>query len=353
VADHSQKTEQPTARRIQRARREGHYPLSQEALGAFHLLGVLTFVLGMAPWWWPPALEAIRATLRAAFRTHLSPEAFAMQAVSALWPLLAVLALVAVVLTAAAVMVQLGLTGFGLSVNKLAPDWTRLNPANRLRQLPGQNFAQFLRAVLVLPLIALGVALVLGAYWDALVNLPRWRLNEGLRVGGDWLTELVWRAAGLVLLLGLIELWRQRRRYHASLRMSKQEIREEIRETDGHPQIKARIRRMQREFGRRRMMSRVPEATAIVVNPTHFAVALRYVPREMTAPKVIAKGKNYLAARIRKIALDHQVPIVENPPLAQALYRSAEVGQEIPAALYRAVAEVLAYIYRLAPSRLS
>jgi flagellar biosynthetic protein FlhB len=133
--------------------------------------------------------------------------------------------------------------------------------------------------------------------------------------------------------------------------MTKQEVREELKETDGNPQIKSRVRRIQRDLARRNMMQEIPKAAAVVVNPTHFAVALRYDAESMAAPKVVAKGKNYLALRIRQIAIEHNVPIVENQPLAQALYKSVEVGQEIPAHLYRAVAEILAYIYKLMHSR--
>jgi flagellar biosynthetic protein FlhB len=134
--------------------------------------------------------------------------------------------------------------------------------------------------------------------------------------------------------------------------MSKQEVREESKEQQGDPHIKMRIRRLQRDLARRQMMKEVPKATAVIVNPTHYAVAIRYSMESAAAPMVVAKGKNYVAARIRKLALEHQVPIVENPPLAQALYKSAEVGQEIPAHLYRAVAEILAYIYRMMNGRL-
>ena len=134
--------------------------------------------------------------------------------------------------------------------------------------------------------------------------------------------------------------------------MSKQEIKEEMKELEGNPQMKARVRRLQRDRARRNMMKEIPTATAVVVNPTHYAVAIRYRVEDMAAPLVVAKGKNYLAARIRQRAIEHQVPIVENPPLAQALYKSVEVGQEIPPHLYRAVAEILAYVFKLMNGRL-
>ena len=164
--------------------------------------------------------------------------------------------------------------------------------------------------------------------------------------------SLLWRAAFGFGVIGVLDLLRQKRRYTKSLRMTKHEVREEFKETEGNPQMKGRIRRLQRDLARRSMMKEVPKATAIIVNPTHYAVAIRYSMDGGAAPKVVAKGKNYLALRIRKKAIEHQVPIVENPPLAQALYASVEVGQEIPSHLYRAVAEILAYIYRMMNGKL-
>jgi flagellar biosynthetic protein FlhB len=172
-----------------------------------------------------------------------------------------------------------------------------------------------------------------------------------LRQTGSAIMDLLWKAAGVFLALGCVDLFREQRRVSSKLRMSKQEIKEEMKETEGNPQIKATIRRLQRDQARKRMMHEVPTATAVVVNPTHYAVALRYTPESMAAPVVVAKGKNYLALRIRQRALEHHVPLVENPPLAQALYKSVDVGQEIPPHLYRAVAEILAYIFTLMRGR--
>jgi flagellar biosynthetic protein FlhB len=135
--------------------------------------------------------------------------------------------------------------------------------------------------------------------------------------------------------------------------MSKQDIRDEFKEVEGSPLMKQRIRRLRRDLARRRMMHEVPNATAVIVNPTHYAVALKYSMNSTGAPLVVAKGKNYLALRIRQKAVENQVPLIENPPLAQALYKSVDVGQEIPAQFYRAVAEVLAYIFKLMNGRRS
>jgi flagellar biosynthetic protein FlhB len=194
-------------------------------------------------------------------------------------------------------------------------------------------------------------------YWVAKKNagslmlLPLSSLEVGLGTVRSLCVEVLWKAAAFFVLFGVIDLFRQKRRFAKQMKMSKQELRDEVKETEGNPQIKMRIRRLQRDVRRRRMMEDVKTATALIVNPTHYAVAIRYHHETMPAPVVVAKGKNYLAQRIRARALDHQIPLIENPPLAQALYKSVDVGQQIPAHLYRAVAEILAYIYKLTGAR--
>jgi flagellar biosynthesis protein FlhB len=144
-----------------------------------------------------------------------------------------------------------------------------------------------------------------------------------------------------------VDLFREKRHHTNDLKMSKQDLKDEHKEAEGSPQTKMRVRRIQRDLARKRMMQQVPKATAVIVNPTHYAVALRYEPETMVAPIIVAKGKNYLALRIRQKALEHQIPLIENPPLARGLYKAVDVGQEIPPHLYKAVAEILAYIFKL------
>src|SRR5262249_19566260 len=151
-------------------------------------------------------------------------------------------------------------------------------------------------------------------------------LEIGVQAVTKSLLALLWKAAAVFVVFGAVDMFRQQRRYLKDLRMRKQEVRDEVKEVEGNPQVKSGIPPRQRGARRRRMMEEVPRATAIVVNPTHYAVALRYELDSLAAPKVVAKGKNYLALRIREKAIAHEVPIVENPPLAQALYKSVEVG---------------------------
>jgi len=230
---------------------------------------------------------------------------------------------------------------------KLAPDWKRLSPLQRIQNVPQQNTASFFQALLFLPLLALAVYTIARANLPDYAGLARVGVWPALTVIGSSIKDLLWRAAFLFLAIGCLDFVRVQRRHSKSLRMTKQEIRDELKETEGNPQIKSRVRRIQRDLARRNMMKEVAKATAVIVNPTHYSVAIRYEMESMAAPRVLAKGKNYLARRIRELALQHEVPIIENQMLAQALYKSAEVGQEIPPHLYRAVAEVLAYIFKL------
>jgi flagellar biosynthesis protein FlhB len=352
MPDKSQQTEKPTPRRLEKARREGQFPVSRDFVSAVQF-ATFTWILSA---WSGEALDGVRQLLRLLF-TH----AFAMASagadlgvaecrrlfLTATGRVLAPLLLAGGGLVAAGVAAHLAVTGLGLAGKRLTPDFTRLNPGPRIKDLRRQNTSYFVQAVLFLPLF-LGIV-----YWIArgelaqLLRLPLETVPSGIRQVAASIDNLLWKAAGALLAWGAIDLYRQKRRYQADLRMTKQEVREESKENEGNPQIKSRLRRLRRDVLRRRMMQEVPKATAVVVNPTHYAVALRYEMQKMAAPVVVAKGKNYLAARIRQRAIEHQVPIIENPPLAQTLYKSAEIGQEIPAALYRAVAEILAYILQM------
>lgn len=347
MADQGEKTEQPTDRRIDRARREGNFPVSKDFVSAIQFAVFVALLGALSPRWWPGVRVMIRYVLVRGFRMEVDRGEVVHLFHDLLFPAAIPLLGVGFGLIAVTLAVQLVITRVGIALKKLQPDFQRINPAKKLKNLPRQNIPQFLQALVLLPLFLFVVYLVVADRLASFLSLPLLGVDAGLARVGASVQDLLWKAAGLFLLLGCIDLVRQRRRYRKDLRMSKQEIRDELKEVEGNPQMKGRIRRLQRELLRRQMMNEVPNATAVIVNPIHYAVAIRYQAEAMAAPKVVAKGKNYLALRIRKKALEHEVPVVENPPLAQALYKSVEVGQDIPVHLYRAVAEILAYIYRL------
>jgi flagellar biosynthetic protein FlhB len=350
--DRDQRTEPASPQRIRKAREEGRFPVSKEAVAAVQFLLFTGFACGMASDWWRACQVWMRQSLQMAFQhdvsqasvvrilhQHIAPRAWALAAAGS-------------ALTAAMLLTQLGMTGFGVAGAKLGPDLNRLNPLGHLRELPGKNWRSFCEAAILLPLL-LGLAwYVISDQIAACLRVPTLNLSAGLAVVATMLGGLLWKASMGFTVWGAVDFVRQRRRYMRDLRMTKQEVREEFKQQEGSPEMKMRIRRMRRQMLQRRMMAEVPKATAVIVNPTHFAVAIRYGQAEAGAPRVVAKGKNYLALRIKQKAIEHQVPVIENPPLAQALYKQVELGQEIPPNLYRAVAEVLAYIYRMLGGRL-
>jgi flagellar biosynthetic protein FlhB len=247
---------------------------------------------------------------------------------------------------------QMGVTRFGFALNKLAPNFSRLSPLSKLKEIPRQNIPALFQALAMLPLVGYAIWYLAKERAVQALLLPLVSVESAAAAVGASIQQLLWRATAIFVVLGLVNFVRQRRQFAGDLKMSKQELRDEAKESEGNPQMKQRVRRIQRDLRRSNMMANVPTATAIVVNPTHFAVAIKYSMESMAAPTVVAKGKNYLALRIRQLAIENQVPIIENPPLAQALYKSVEVGQEIPADLYRAVAEILAYIFKIMNGRM-
>jgi flagellar biosynthetic protein FlhB len=265
----------------------------------------------------------------------------------AVWLYVKPFALLAGGVTLLPLAVHLAMTRLGFAAGRLKPDLARLNPAPRLKELAGNNAASFFKAALILPLLLWAVYRVAESQMAMVAALPRAPLAASLALVSESIRTLLWKAAAVIVAIGLIDLLREWRRYSSRMRMTKQEVREEFKESEGNPLVKMQIRRIQRDRVRKQMLQHVPTATAVITNPTHYAVAIRYEVENMAVPVVVAKGKNLIARRIREIAIANNVPIVENPPLARALYQSVDVGREIPVELYRAVAEILAYIYRL------
>jgi len=341
------RSEKPTKRRLEKARREGQFPASREFLAGLQFLTFVILAGVGGAHFLERASEMARYFLAAAFRIHLTPHEVVSIYRAALGHIFVPLLWMGLGLTCVSLAGQLGSTRWGLSFQKLAPDLKRLSPLQKIKNLPPQNMASFLQALAFLPLIGFAVYTIARDNLLAFAGLSHEGILPALQVVAGAIKALMWKAAILFVAIGCLDFLRVYHRHIKSLRMSKNELRDEAKETEGNPQMKGRIRRLQRDLARRNMMKDISKATAVIVNPTHYAVAIRYEMESMAAPLVLAKGRNYLARRIREIAMEHQIPIIENEPLAQALYKSAEVGQEIPAHLYRAVAEVLAYIFKL------
>lgn len=344
----SARTEAPTPRRLEQAREEGQVARSRELSTSLTLLaaGLMFYAAG------PQFVEGFARVLRLGLSLS-SADAFdsggmparlaslALEAAGAVAPLMIALLVVAL----------LGPTlvgGWILSARAVQPDFARLSPLRGLTMIFSWHGAgELTKAVLKALVVALAA---LAVYWTTqgeFLGLAATPVDRALSTSGGLLAWAFLILAGSLALVAAadvpFQIWRNRK----GLAMTREEVRKEMRETDGDPQIKARIRSEQRARARSRMMQEVPKADVIVTNPLHYAVALGYKASSMGAPTVMAKGAELLAARIRDLGAEHRVPIVQAPPLARALYFNTEVGQEIPGPLYNAVAQVLAYVHQL------
>ena len=343
----SRRTEKPTARRLEKAREKGDFPSAKEFVSAAQFFVFVTAAAAWLPGWLTQVVTTFRMGIRAAFTPELTAEGLGSIIRREATSLLTPLAWLGALLVAATLFFQIISTNFGVSLSRLAPRFDRLNPARRLADLPGNNLGQLAQALIAMPVIASLTWMIVRDHLAQILRMPLLPLQAIFAISGALLHDALRRSAFVLIALGSAMLIRERIRYAARLRMTRNEVRDEAKESEGNPHIKARVRKIQRDMRRRHMMRDVPTATAVIVNPTHYAVAIRYEQGTMAAPLIVAKGRNYLAARIRLRATENQVPIIENPPLAQALYKTVDVGQEVPPHLYRAVAEILAYIFRL------
>ncbi|MGH7040961.1 MAG: EscU/YscU/HrcU family type III secretion system export apparatus switch protein [Acetobacteraceae bacterium] len=335
------RTEAASPRRLQRAREEGQAPVSHELSGLAGL-GAFALVLAMAA----PA-EAHTLTLRLSIlfrRFDLTPAAAlrlaALSALAAIAPVVAA----ALVAGAGAVLLQ---TGFLLSFTPLAPDPSRLSPVAGLRRLLGADQAmEGAKALAKLAAMGTAVWYALRAALPALQMAP-FRDPRGLPAAASGLVlRVLFAVLAVQAAIAVADVVWMRLRHARGLRMSREELREEQKDAEGDPRIKARLRQIRLQRARRRMLAAVPKATVIVTNPTHYAVALAYDRGKSAAPRVVAKGVDSMAVRIRETAMAHGVPLVANPPLARALHR-LDLDAEIPPEHYKAVAELIAYVWRL------
>lgn len=347
----SEKTEKPSAKKFKDAREKGQVARSQDVVAAVTLLAVTAVLVRTSAY----GIGRIQARLTqglSQFGDRTLAGINANDLTSLIVTDLGTMALVVgpYLATAAGVAVigSVMQTGWVFSTEKLTPDFTRLSPANGLQRLKpsqsGIDLIKTLAAATVIGIIAyqVGKAILFDSprlAWMA----PAAAATEGAR----HLQTMLNRVGFALLVLAGADFGVQKWRHYTGLKMTKQEVRDESKSNDGNPEVKGRVRQIQREMAKRRMLGNVGNATVIITNPTHYAVAIEYRRSTMSAPVVLAKGKDLLAQRIKQIGREKGVPMVENVPLAQALYREAEVGQSIPADLFGAVAEVLAYLVRI------
>ncbi len=344
-----EQTEKATPKRREEARGRGQVAKSPDLAGAsVFLAGV--FVLHACT---PAALGSLSTSVQEIlWRIHEHQDF----TITSVWTLFARgfggLALLLGLLFGAAVIAGIGVnvlqTGFLISLTPIAPSFNKINPLTGFQRM----FSRQVLVNLAKQLLKLGAVLVIiyssvAGNVNTLLMLGQLSPQHMLSFVGELIFSIGWKFGLLLVIVGLLDYAYEKWQYEENLKMTKQEVKDEFRQSEGNPEAKGAVKRRQREFARRRMMSAVPKATVVVTNPTHFAVALEWDEVKMEAPVVTAKGADLLAKRIREIAQEHGVPIMENPPLARTLYAKVELEQSIPPNLYAAVAQVIAFVYKI------
>jgi flagellar biosynthetic protein FlhB len=347
-----ERTESPTQKRLDEARSRGQVPRSRDLgaaavvlTGGFGLNSLGLLIGGRLLALMHDGLAITRTDAVDAGRMLAQFQHAALGGLIAAAPLLGLL-------LASAVLAPLAIGGWTFSGQALLPDFGRLSPgAGLARMFSSRGWIELGKSLLRFIVVALVAVVLLWHQFHSFSGLgaepPRAAIGHALSLVGSALIALGGALAAIALVDAPLAVWQ----HHKALRMSREEIREEHKDTEGSPELKSRVRRAQQAIARRRMMQEVPTADVVITNPTHYAVALRYDDARMRAPVVVAKGRDLIAQRIREIAAEHRVALVEAPPLARALHAGCELGDEIPSRLYAAVAKIMVYVYQLRSAR--
>jgi len=347
--DLGEKTEAPTPKRLREAREKGQVPKSQDLSGVILLLGALVLLIVMAPMIGEMFASFVRRTLTGALSAApITVDSMRVGAYLGFAEVARIMLPVLLVTVLVAYLSQFVQIGVVVSGEPVKPKLDRLSPVQGFKRIYGRRgLVKALINTLKLALLIVVSVLVIGAQIDTVAVLPRLTAAHGSMTVLRMALVIAFTLLAVLLVLAIIDLLYQRWQHEQDNKMTKQQVKDERKTMEGDPQIKGRRLQMGREIVMQQIGASVPEADVIVTNPTHFSVAIRYDTDTMSAPRVTAKGADLVALRIRQIARSSDVPIVERPPLARALYWGVRVGQEIAHEHYEAVAEILAYVYRL------
>lgn len=344
----AEKTEEPTYRRRQEARRRGQVFRSAEVSAAVSLLVIFLSIRYIGSYMSRELMILMREVLSGLAANDMTPGDLWILVTAAITLLLRIILPVLCLSAATGVLINLLQVGFLFTTEPLSVKFERLNPVSGWQRLFSKRaLAELAKSLLKLCLVSITVYTSIRRELYRFILLADMAITESAAQIASLTYSICLKAAASLLLLAVLDYFYQRWEHEQQLRMSKQEVKEELKQTEGNPQIKSRIRQIQRSIAMRRMMAEVPKADVVITNPTHYAVALRYDPDTMAAPVVVAKGADYMAERIKKVAKENKVTVVEDRELARSLYGNAEIGGAIPEKLYQAVAEVLAFVYRL------
>lgn len=348
MADDQDRSEKATDKRREEARKKGQVVQSRELSSAAIVLGAVWALYAMGGMMITHVQEMMIRVWSSFSAVPMTPDAFNQLAQTSLTGTLLIVAPMMAIVSAIGIASSVGQRGFLWTTSSLTPDWSRLNPMSGVKRLFSfPALFEFVKTLIKFTAVGAVSYIVIRRELPSILTVLQSEPRRMLAIAGALILRLTLWSGLMITFLGGADYAFQRWEHERKLRMSRQEIKEEMRQAEGDPHIKARIRSLQRERARKRMMADVPKADVVVTNPTSLAVALMYRHGETQAPKVVAKGAGFIAEKIRAVAKEHGVPIMENKPLARALFKTVEVGDLIPSRFYRAVAEILAYVYRL------
>ena len=343
-----ERTEQATPKRREEARKKGQVPKSRE------LASVAVLLSGLFTLYWGSAFFITRLDHILIYyleNLHTLPVTLTnlqSMGLTGLGQLGGILAPLFLVITVVAILSNFLQIGPLLTMEPLKPQFSRMSPLQGIKRLFSlQALMEFVKSLLKLIVVCWIVYSTVSKGIERIMPLLEMTPYHIASFIGMISFEIFWKSCLAMILLSILDYMYQRYEHEKNLKMTKQEVKEEYKQTEGDPHVKSRIRGIQREMARKRMMQEVPEADVVITNPTRLAVALKYDPTQMDAPMVVAKGAGIIAERIRQIAREHSVPVIENKPVAQSLYKLVELGEVIPDSLFKAVAEIFAYVYRL------
>ena len=346
--DEASKTEEPSERKISKAKEEGDVAVSQDAKSFIMLVGSLFIVWLFIPFMFKWFGELGASFIEGAGTTHVDPGNFILLFRRAVVGFFKILAIPFAVFMFLGVIASLSQTGFIYAPKKLEPNWNKLNIFTALPNfINKQKIVESLKGIIKITVVSILAYKVLQPYIPEVELLPDMTSYGILEFIHHLVVLLLFTVTIAVLVIAAADYAWQKYSHLQKLRMTKQEVKEEYKQMEGDPLVKSKIRQVRMERARRRMMENVPKADVVIVNPTHYAVALEYDMATMPAPKVTAKGVDTVALRIKSVAEENDVPIVENPPLARALFASTEIDQTIPTEHFKAVAEVINYVMQL------
>ncbi|MCD6184926.1 MAG: flagellar biosynthesis protein FlhB [Deltaproteobacteria bacterium] len=343
-----EKTEQPTGKKLAKARQEGQVAVSKEVPSVLILLFSLCVFFFAGSWMFVRLINCMKAMLQNIGVISMGVLSLRLLLFTIFKEIITILAPLMAAVVLAGVIGNIAQFGFLFTGKPLTPKFSKMNPVQGVKRLFSlKSYVELVKMLLKTGAVG-GVAFIMvrkeADNFPLLIRMDVWEILVFI---GQVSFKICFYTCVVLIILAAFDFAFQKWQHTKGLKMTKQEVKDEAKQSEGDPKIKSRIRSAQMEMARRRMMEAIPEADVIITNPTRLAIALQFNVKKMTAPKVTAKGSGFIAERIREIAKEHNIPIVEEKPLAQALYKSVDIDGFIPVTLYQAVAEILAYVYRL------